>query len=96
MVPVRGRVVVIVDDGIATGGTARAAVQVARLLGATRVVLAAPVAPLDTVHELIEVADAVVVVSTPSPFYAIGPWYDEFTQTTDDEVRALLRGEASA
>ena len=96
MVPVRGRVVVIVDDGIATGGTARAAVQVARLLGATRVVLAAPVAPLDTVHELIEVADAVVVVSTPSPFYAIGPWYDEFTQTTDDEVRALLRGGESA
>jgi len=94
MVAVRGRVVVIVDDGIATGGTARVAVQVARGLGATRVVLASPVAPIDAVRDLRMVADDVAVVATPWPFVAIGPWYEDFTQTTDDEVRAALRDAA--
>jgi putative phosphoribosyl transferase len=90
MTPVRGRPVIVVDDGIATGGTARAAVQIARSLGASSVVVAVPVAPPDSVRELAEVADAVVVVHSPTPFFAIGEWYEQFTQTSDDEVRALL------
>ena len=70
-------------------GPRRAAVQIARSHGARRVILAVPVAR-ESVHELSEVADAVVAVSTPSPFDAIGAWYEHFTQTTDDEVRTLL------
>jgi putative phosphoribosyl transferase len=90
MVPLTGRTVIIVDDGIATGGTARAAVQVARAHGASRVVLAVPVAPPDMVAEMAAVADEVVVVDTPSPFFAIGEWYRDFGQTSDDEVVELL------
>jgi predicted phosphoribosyltransferase len=92
MVPLRGRTVVIVDDGIATGGTVRAAVEVARAHGAARVVVAVPVAPPDTVAELRRVADEVVVVEMPSPFYAIGEWYADFAQVGDDEVVRLLAG----
>ena len=91
MTPLDGRTVIVVDDGIATGGTARAAVQIARLRGARRVVLAVPVAALESLHELSDVADAVVAVETPNPFFAIGAWYERFTQTTDGEVGALLR-----
>jgi predicted phosphoribosyltransferase len=86
----RGREVVIVDDGLATGSTARAACAVARAAGAARVVLAAPVAPSGTVRALRSIADDVVVVATPSPFAAIGQFYDDFTQTPDDEVVRLL------
>ena len=96
MTSVRGRTVIVVDDGIATGGTARAALQIARAQGARRVVLAVPVAAPDSVRELSDVADAVVAVETPSPFFAIGAWYERFTQTTDDEVRALLHAAATA
>jgi putative phosphoribosyl transferase len=90
MIPLTDRTVIIVDDGIATGGTARAAMQVARAHGASRVVLAVPVAPPETVAEMREFADEVVVVETPSPFFAIGEWYRDFSQTTDDEVVSLL------
>jgi putative phosphoribosyl transferase len=90
MTSVKGRTVIVVDDGIATGGTARAALQIARSQGARRVVLAVPVAAPESVRELSDVADAVVAVETPSPFFAIGAWYERFTQTTDDEVQALL------
>jgi putative phosphoribosyl transferase len=86
-----GRTVVVVDDGIATGGTARAAVQVARAQGARRVVLAVPVAPPDTVEEMRAVADDVVCVESPRGFAAVGQWYEDFTQTSDDEVVRLLR-----
>jgi putative phosphoribosyl transferase len=86
----RGREVVIVDDGLATGSTARAACAVARAAGAARVVLAAPVAPSGTVRALRSIADDVVVVATPSPFAAIGQFYDDFTQTPDDVVVRLL------
>lgn len=96
MISVQGRTVIVVDDGIATGGTARAAVQIARSQGARRVVLAVPVAAPDSVRELSDIADAVVAVETPSPFFAIGAWYERFTQTTDDEVRALLHAAATA
>ncbi|MFC8449916.1 phosphoribosyltransferase family protein [Kitasatospora sp. NPDC057223] len=86
----RGRTVVVVDDGIATGSTARAACGIVRARGAARVVLAVPVAPPDWTHRLAGVADELVCVGTPSPFYAIGEFYDDFTQTTDAEVLHCL------
>ncbi len=88
----RNRTVVLVDDGLATGSTARAAIEVARAQGAQRVVLAVPVAPKDTVRELERIADAVVCVASPEPFRAIGQWYRDFRPTTDDEVVRLLHG----
>lgn len=90
-IPVAGRTVVIVDDGLATGGTARAAVRVARARGAERVVLAVPVAPPETVATLRADADDVVAVDTPEPFFAIGGWYSDFSPTSDTEVVELLR-----
>jgi putative phosphoribosyl transferase len=90
-----GRTVVIVDDGIATGSTARVACQVARAAGAARVVLATPVAPLDWTKRLGDCADELVCERTPEPFYAIGQWYSDFSQTTDDEVIECLRRSAS-
>jgi putative phosphoribosyl transferase len=89
-IPLQGRTVVIVDDGLATGGTARAAVQVARARGADRVILAVPVAPPDTVTALRRDADDVVAVETPERFFAIGGWYTDFSPTSDDEVVELL------
>lgn len=84
-----GRVAVVVDDGIATGATARVACEVARHLGAARVVLAVPVAPEETVRAVTE-ADEVVCVETPHPFVAVGHHYQQFGPTSDDEVVALL------
>ena len=81
-----GRVVVVVDDGVATGSTARAACQVARAEGAARVVLAVPVAPTDWTDRLGDVADELVAVDTPAYFMAVGQHYRDFDQTTDDEV----------
>ena len=89
-VPLAGRTVVVVDDGIATGGTARAALRVARAHGAARVVLAVPVAPADTLRDLARDADEVVCLESPSPFSAVGRWYSDFRQTTDEEVIVLL------
>jgi putative phosphoribosyl transferase len=89
--PVAGRTVVIVDDGLATGGSARAAVQVVRAQGASRIVLAVPVAPPETVRQLQDEADQVVSLLTPPRFVAVGLWYDDFEQTSDEEVAALLR-----
>jgi len=88
--PLQGRVAVIVDDGIATGSTARAAAQVARELGAARVVVATPVAPREVRARLGRDADEVIVVETPEPFYAIGQFYLDFSQTADEEVSAIL------
>jgi predicted phosphoribosyltransferase len=81
---------VIVDDGIATGSTMKAAVRVSRALGAGHVIVAAPVAPAGTVDALREVCDAVVVLETPEPFYAIRQFYVEFDQTSASEVVAAL------
>ncbi|HEU5301234.1 MAG TPA: alpha/beta fold hydrolase [Acidimicrobiia bacterium] len=89
-VPIEGRTAIIVDDGVATGGTARAAVQVARAHGAARVVLAVPVAAPEAVRELAGVADDVIALETPEFMRAIGYWYDDFTQTSDEDVVALL------
>lgn len=90
---ITGRTVVIVDDGLATGATARAAIAVARAHGAGRVVVAVPVAPPDTVTALDEVADAVISVETPAALFSIGQFYGDFRQTTDEEVVACLGGE---
>ncbi|TQK52964.1 putative phosphoribosyltransferase [Streptomyces sp. SLBN-118] len=85
-----GRTVIIVDDGIATGATAAAACQVVRAQGAGRVVLAVPVAPPDAVEWLRAEADEVVCLSTPRSFRAVGEWYEDFSQTSDEEVTSLL------
>jgi putative phosphoribosyl transferase len=88
--PLDGRVAVIVDDGIATGSTARAACRIARAFGARRIVLAVPVAPGGWQERIGADADEFVSVATPMPFHAIGQFYDDFSQTTDSEVAALL------
>ncbi|MFM8303241.1 MAG: phosphoribosyltransferase family protein, partial [Actinomycetota bacterium] len=95
-VPLTGRTVILVDDGIATGGTARAAIEVARAHGASRVVLAVPVAPPETVTAMAAIADDVVCLETPAAFSAVGQWYQDFTQTPDAEVVRLLDANAAA
>jgi putative phosphoribosyl transferase len=85
-----GRVAVIVDDGIATGSTARAACQVARALGAAWVVLAVPVAPKGWEARIGAAADEKISVATPPAFFAIGQFYEDFAQTSDAEVVAYL------
>ena len=89
-VPLTGRTALIVDDGIATGSTARAACKVARAQGARRVVIATPVAPPAAIAELRDVADEVIALYTPEHFFAIGQFYADFTQISDDEVVRLL------
>jgi predicted phosphoribosyltransferase len=89
-VAAEGRVALVVDDGIATGSTARAACRIVRAQGAARVVLAVPVAPRGIAAEFTGLADEVVVADQPPWFGAIGQFYGDFTQTTDDEVLACL------
>ncbi|MFE0191120.1 phosphoribosyltransferase family protein [Streptomyces sp. NPDC058989] len=95
-----GRTAIVVDDGIATGATAAAACEVVRAQGATRVVLAVPVAPPDAADRLRSKADEFVCLSTPFGFAAVGEWYRDFSQTPDDEVVSLLeraaQGEGAA
>lgn len=91
-IPLAGRTAVVVDDGIATGSTARAACQVARALGATRIVLAVPVAPRGWVRGMSDAADELIALLTPPAMQAIGFWYTDFSQTTDEQVVACLRG----
>ena len=95
-VPLEGRVAVVVDDGIATGSTARAGCDVARARGAARVVLAVPVAPPGWTHDMGDSADDYVCVDTPSPFFAVGQWYADFSPTTDDEVVGCLEQTAGS
>jgi putative phosphoribosyl transferase len=90
-----GRTAIVIDDGIATGATARAACQIVRAAGAQRVVLAVPVAPPESVHSLADVADEIVCVRTPATLSSIGQWYEDFRQTPDSEVIRLLE-QASA
>ena len=90
-VPLTGKTAIVVDDGIATGSTARAACQVARAHGAARVVLAVPLAPQASLDALASLVDEVVCAEVPEPFLAIGQWYLDFAQTADAEVVDLLR-----
>ncbi len=89
-IPVDGRVVILVDDGLATGYTARAAIEALRRRHPSRIVLAVPVAPAESVRELARFADEVVAVDQPEWLSAIGEWYADFGQTSDDEVTASL------
>jgi putative phosphoribosyl transferase len=86
-----GRTVVIVDDGLATGATARVAVEVARARGAKRIIVAVPVSPREAVTELGTLADEMISLHVPTQFQAVGEWYEDFNQTTDDDVTSLLR-----
>ncbi len=88
--PVRDRIVILVDDGVATGSTLEAAILALRQHAPARIVVAVPVGPRDTCARLARMADEVVCVSMPEPFTAVGLWYEEFTQTTDEEVQRLL------
>lgn len=93
---VQGRTVILVDDGIATGSTMKAAVEALRQLEAGRIVVAAPTAALSTVREMRGDVDELVAVMTPADFMGVGQWYEDFSQTTDEEVRELLeRGSKS-
>ena len=86
-----GHEAILVDDGLATGATMRAAVQAVRQLEAARVTVAVPVGAAETCDALRALADEVVCVRTPEPFRAVGLWYSEFPQTSDEEVHALLQ-----
>jgi putative phosphoribosyl transferase len=87
---VRGRIVILVDDGLATGATMRAAVKALRQSGAAKIVVAVPVGPPETCREIEAEADAIVCATAPEFFRAVGQYYHDFSQTSDEEVRELL------
>lgn len=86
----QGRIVLLIDDGLATGSTMKAAVQAVRAHAPARIVVAVPVGAPETCRELAAVADEIVCARTPEPFSAVGQWYRDFSQTSDTEVRELL------
>ncbi len=88
--PLAGRSVVVVDDGLATGASMRAAVAAVRRAAARRVIVAVPAGAAEACDDLREEADDVICLTSPEPFLAVGLWYDDFAPTTDDEVRELL------
>ncbi len=85
-----GRIVILVDDGLATGATMRAAVKALRQRGAAKIVVAVPVGPPDTCRELTEEADETICLNAPVFFQAVGQYYEDFSQTSDEDVRELL------
>jgi putative phosphoribosyl transferase len=87
----KGRTIILVDDGLATGSTMYAAVIAIRRQKPTRLIVAVPVSVAATCDHLRPYADEVICARTPEPFYAVGLWYEDFTQTTDEEVRELLQ-----
>ena len=87
---VRNRTVILIDDGLATGSTMRAAAVALRQQQPARIVVAVPVAATETCNEFRKEVDEIVCAATPEPFYAVGLWYEDFSQTSDDEVRELL------
>jgi len=88
--PVAGRTVILVDDGLATGASLQAAAMALKRQGPARIVAAVPVGAAETCAELRDMVDEIVCAETPEPFWAVGNWYDDFSQTTDEEVRSLL------
>jgi putative phosphoribosyl transferase len=90
-VPLKGKKVILVDDGIATGFTVKAAIKSIQNAGAFELVIAVPVAPSDVLEELLEDVNRVVCLESPYPFYAVGMYYEDFHQTTDDEVIELFK-----
>jgi putative phosphoribosyl transferase len=86
----RDRIAILIDDGLATGATMRAAVKALRQCGAAKIVVAVPVGPPDTCHEIEEQADETICLSTPEFFQAVGQYYEDFSQTTDEDVREVL------
>jgi len=88
--PVKDRVVILIDDGLATGSTMRAAAAALRKQDPSRIVVAVPVAPAEACEALQTEVDEVICSATPEPFHGVGLWYDNFEQTTDEEVRELL------
>ena len=93
---IRGKTVILIDDGLATGATMRAAVKALRQRGAAKIVVAVPVGPPDTCREFEDEADEVVCASAPEFFQAVGQYYEDFSQTSDEEVRNLLARAAQA
>jgi predicted phosphoribosyltransferase len=93
-VELRDRVVVLIDDGLATGASMKAAVEAVRLHGPTRIIVAVPVGSPESCREFADVADEIVCARTPEYFAAVGQWYRDFSQTTDEEVRQLLHEHA--
>ena len=93
-VPLEGRIVILIDDGLATGSSMRASVKAVRKHRPARIVVAVPIGARETCDELSALADQLVCVCSPEPFVAVGQWYGDFDQTTDEEVRELLRGHA--
>ena len=88
--PVRGHIVILIDDGLATGSTMQAAVTALRRLDPARIIVAVPVGARDTCTRIGRLADEVVCLAMPEPFQAVGLWYQRFAQTTDEEVQRLL------
>ena len=94
---VRGKTIILIDDGLATGATMMAAVRALRQLDPARIVVAVPTAAPDTCEALREEVDEMICAATPEPFHAVGLWYEDFSQTSDEEVRELLaRAEPAA
>jgi putative phosphoribosyl transferase len=87
----RGQTVILVDDGLATGATMKAAIVSAKSRRAHRIVVAVPISPPDTAEEIKQMVDTFICLDTPSPFFAVGQWYEEFGQTSDAEVIELLK-----
>jgi predicted phosphoribosyltransferase len=94
LTPIEGRTVILIDDGLATGSTMRAAVEAVRRLNPTRIVVAVPVGAQDTCDQLRQIADDAICLMTPASFSAVGQWYLDFSQTTDEEVSRLLASAA--
>ena len=88
---IKNKTVILVDDGIATGATMRAAIKALRKSGSTNVIVATPVAPPEAIAQFSHLVDQVICLETPTPFYAIGNWYEDFSQTSDEEVCDLLQ-----
>ncbi len=93
---IAGKIVILIDDGLATGSSMRAAVAGLQAMHPARIVVAVPTAATETCEAFEAIVDEVVCYSTPEPFYGVGLWYDDFSQTTDEEVRRLLEKAQSA